>query len=167
MYDVNIFYLSNYELARIFTIQAGGVSIALITCTPQCVSQWMYEAYQLNCYTTHVLKRDATQVCEVTPGYEASGGKVYETYGDIDKYRGDTTVGMRMDLGDLGACRRWEIDRQSRFADLVVPAEPGDHVAWPSSSAALGCATAHAAALWLDEWTDGGHHGLCPWWIVG
>jgi hypothetical protein len=167
MYDVNIFYLSNYALARIFTIRAGGVSIALITCTPQCVSQWMYEAYQLNCYTTYVLKRDATQVCEVTPGYEASGGKVYETYSDIDKCRGDTTVSMRMDLGDLGARRRWEIDRQSRFADLVVPAEPGDHVAWPSSSAAFGRAAAHAATLWLDEWTYGGHHGLCPWWIVG
>ena len=71
---------------------------------------------------------DATQVCEVTPGYEASGGKVYETYGGIDKCRDDTAVGMRMDLGDLGACRRGEIDRQSRFADLVVPAEFGDPV---------------------------------------
>jgi hypothetical protein len=34
-----------------------------------------------------------------------------------------------MDIGYLGACRRWEIDRQSRFADLVVPElEPGDPV---------------------------------------
>ena len=35
MYDVNIFYLSNHELARIFTLQTGSVSIALNTCTPQ------------------------------------------------------------------------------------------------------------------------------------
>jgi len=38
MYDVNIFYLSNHELTRIFTLRAGSVSIALITCTSQCVS---------------------------------------------------------------------------------------------------------------------------------
>jgi len=46
---------------------------------------------------------------------------VYETYGGIDKHRDDTAVGMRMDLGDLGACRRWEIDRQSGFQWTSLP----------------------------------------------
>jgi hypothetical protein len=39
----------------------------------------------------------------------------------MDKCRGDTAVGLRMDLGYLGACRRWEIVRESGLADLVVP----------------------------------------------
>jgi hypothetical protein len=69
------------------------------------------------------------QVYEMTSDPEASGGNTYETYGDPDKCRGDTAVGIRLDFGDLGTCRRWQIGRQSRFADLVVSGiEPGDPV---------------------------------------
>ena len=91
---------------------------------------------------------------------------MYETYGCIDQCRRDTTGAIRLDIRCLGACRRWEIDRQSGFAELVSSGlEPGCLVFKSSGGAAISRPAIHAAALWLEGWADGRDHGLCLRWI--
>jgi hypothetical protein len=43
----------------------------------------------------------------------------YETYSRIDKCQRDVAGRVFVDTGRLGTGRRWKIDRESRFAQLV------------------------------------------------